>query len=201
MVTSYRTVEASRINSLWCRTPAPWSFASPIRPNHSFVWWIAPVEVWPSDRCGENGGVETGRNVRLTLMKFSNFRFGGLGLVVSLEGGKHPIFLELQFSTEQEILGGFWNLRVGFFSSTSGCGWNIFLVGDFSLSILQSGNFFPKKPWYGYLRAEDHASSPFFHLPAEGVLNFAWYSPPSFRSATENVPCLASWNLFFSPNC
>ena len=40
--------------------------------------------------------------------------------------------------------------------------------------------------------AEDHASSPFFYLPAEGVLNFAWYSPPSFRSATENVPCLAS---------
>jgi len=34
---------------------------------------------------------------------------------------------------------------------------------------------------------QDHASSPFFYLPAEGVLNFAWYSPPSFRSATENA--------------
>ena len=38
---------------------------------------------------------------------------------------------------------------------------------------------------------QDHTSAPFFYLPPEGMLNFAWYSPPSFRAvAAENVPGL-----------
>ncbi|CAK9090862.1 unnamed protein product [Durusdinium trenchii] len=79
----------------------------------------------------------------------------------------------------------------------SGTRWGLLVVEALEVSSALILRFLdPPKPQFRMVNRarssvcfrQDHPSAPLFYLPPEGVLNFAWYSPPSFRTAApENV--------------